>query len=107
MPAACAPTGAQPLTRRRRIGKARRVGPGARRPASGRSPTHPRGKGLAHMRHHRRSNRVLRVPLLVGALALLTAAAPAPAGAAQTVTVRIEGEAATLLPATAVTLEAP
>ena len=47
-------TRAQPLGRTTRPGKARRVGPGARRPASDRKPDTPSWKGVAHM--HRRSS---------------------------------------------------
>ena len=82
---------AQPLIRRRRIGKARGVGPGARRPASDRKPTSPRGKGLAPML---RSTRIrplgARRPCSLSRLALLAAGgarprSPEPA----TVTVRV------------------
>src|SRR5689334_14716283 len=102
---------AQPLTRLRRIGKARAVGPGARRPASGRKPTRPSWKGVGSM-----DLRTLPLPAKAGALAacllacllacLVAGTAPALAATPAAVTVRVEGLAETKLPATAVTTTA-
>src|SRR5436305_2370075 len=100
---------AQPLICHRRVGKARTlVGPGARRPASGRKPTRPSWKGVGSMHL-----RTVPLPAKAGAVlaclvacltaCLLAGAAPALAGTPGAVTLRVEGLAETKLPATAVT----
>src|SRR3954447_18101295 len=80
-------------------GKARTVGPGARRPPTGRQPIDPRGKGEAPPMNSRTRAGILAASL--GVLAL-TGAAPALA-APSDVTVRVEGAERTLVPRTAVT----
>src|SRR5205823_7146793 len=93
---------AQPLIRHRRAGKARTVGPGARRPASGRKPTRPSWKGVGSM-----DLRTLPLPAKPGAVVAclfacllacsVAGTAPALAGSPAAVTVRVEGLAETKL----------
>src|SRR3954462_5854512 len=81
MPSAGGSCEPRPLARHGRAGKAREVGPGARRPPSDRKAEKPSWKGVAHM--HK---------LLSGLVAGIALLAAAPAGAAPvTVDLRIEG----------------
>ena len=83
----------EPLVGHRATGKARRVGPGARRPASGRKPTSPRGKGWLQC-----STSLSCLAGRVPAARTLRRARGRPA----TVTVRVEGSGDTLVPDTRV-----
>src|SRR3954447_5529370 len=94
MPSASGFMEAAATGRHERTGKAREVGPGARRPPSDRKAEKPSWKGVAHM-HKLLSG-------LVAGIALLAAAPAALAG--PTVTVRVESPGGTLLERTTVTL---
>src|SRR5271166_4743190 len=85
----------------RRNGKAQGVGPGARRPASGLSPQALVERGGSMLVFRRISLALVAFCL---SLSLLASAAAATALAGPTVTVRVEGESSTLLPATTITL---
>src|SRR5215213_11258732 len=86
MPSAGGSYEPRPLARHVRAGKAREVGPGARRPPSDRKAEKPSWKGVAHM--HK---------LLSGLVAGTALLAAAPAGAAPvTVDLRIEGPSRTV-----------
>src|SRR4051812_9385810 len=87
MPSAGGSFEPRPLARDERTGKAREVGPGARRPPSDRKAEKPSWKGVAHM-HKLFSG-------LVAGIALLAAA---PAALAADVAVRVEGTGDTLVP---------
>src|SRR3954453_10627692 len=95
MPSAGGSHEPRPLSRRERTGKAREVGPGARRPPSDRKAEKPSWKGVAHM--HK---------LLSGLVAGIALLAAAPAALAAGVAVRVEGTGDTLLARSLVTTQA-
>src|SRR5918994_4924112 len=81
-----------------RGGKARKVVPGARRPTSDRRHSRPSRKGVGS------SVKTSASGVLAGLVAAIALAAPA-LGAPANVTVRVEGESATVLPRSAVTTD--
>src|SRR3954451_3600484 len=91
MPSAGGSCEPRPLARHVRAGKAREVGPGARRPPSDRKAEKPSWKGVAHL--HK---------LLSGLVAGIALLAAAPAATAASVAVRVEGTDDTLVPRTPV-----
>src|SRR3954452_23654337 len=92
MPSAGGSYEPRPLGRHERTGKAREVGPGARRPPSDRKAEKPSWKGVAHM--HK---------LFCGLVAGIALLAAAPAALAANVAVRVEGTGDTLVPRSPVT----
>src|SRR5271166_5945099 len=98
--------GAWPLAREGRDGKARRGRPGSQETCLRPKAHKPSWKGVGSMHLSRRISLRLGAAL-ASAIFMLALACVATASAGPTVTVRVEGESATLLPPTTVTLNAP